>query len=240
MLLLLEPSMGAAFVANERRKLKRAGDRLAARRSLHALLETLRLLGHRADATRAKEALFEILGESEQLLKRGSARTPPQMAGAIARFRRFVAALSAHTLPHHSRREIHLALLRAHRKAKRRMKIAFRTDQQEAYHRWRSALKVLSFQLGWASPAGVNKFTRFGRHLFELEQRLGLLHDVQILERYLRLKSNEFREADSLDFVIRYIAEEAARIQSKVQKWGIRLSKRCDKHFWKQLAAAMR
>jgi CHAD domain-containing protein len=217
LLRLVRPALPEKVFRREDNRLKTAAQRLSALRDTDVgrdLLRDLAEKSHRKSEQKAlalvrasyDSAIPETLLQSHEAARRGLVRT-------LESGRRDL-------------RDLHLEAnewvavgpgLRAiYRSCRSRMKMALRTGDDPAFHRWRTRLKNLLHALQFLTPIQPGKIARLTRKLTRLHQQIGRDHDLMVLSETLRGRLSEMGDETSILVVLHRVKRERAILRRRI------------------------
>ncbi len=216
LLRLLEPALSEADFTRQTTRLRQAAARLApsrdravARQTLAALLKSPKARPHRAS--------LRLLAQLHPNPSLPTSLAPATHAIAasthdLAQSYTFFQALA---LPDPDWQSIAPGLQATYRRARRRWKKARHLRDESSLHRWRLAVKQLSYQLTWLQPIWPKVFAPHLKQLRRLEQKLGAAHDLAQLQPCLPTSAPTQAQALALAWLTKTIRQRCSQLQTR-------------------------
>ncbi|MDP9291165.1 MAG: CHAD domain-containing protein, partial [Verrucomicrobiota bacterium] len=107
-----------------------------------------------------------------------------------------------------------------YRAGRKRMKRAFATDDDAAYHRWRIRAKSFFYQLGTLAPAWPARLCKTTARLKKLEGKIGDDHDLAVLKSVLREVPDVFGARCAIRRVITRMDRQSQKLRKASRKLG--------------------
>lgn len=183
LLRLLRHALGTRPAALHIRRLRRAARGLAEARDTAVGLKTLGDLGHglrgsTAAAVRDVRKRYSAETRTHEPTARAVAR---QLRRAIAAVRQTAADLTQTPLRLQGWRALEPALRKDYRRVRRRYKAAHTEDDEERFHRWRTATKSFMYQLRLLRPAAPRRIGELLKGWDALQEVLGQENDLAVV-----------------------------------------------------------
>ena len=106
---------------------------------------------------------------------------------------------------------VETGLRAVYRQGRKRMHIACKQGQDEAFHRWRIRAKNLYYELQFLESVWPNRLHRMISHLAQLQEELGLDHDISVLRSRLQKNPDAFGGTEAIKRVLRCLDNESRK-----------------------------
>ena len=192
---LFRPVISPRLFERENARLKGIARRLAPARESSVVRQTLDELSQGA-AKPQRKALARVSKHLEQLVATPNKTTRDNaMRGAardLERARRSFRRLGITSDDWHT---LGPGLHRIYQQARRRMKAAFADESDTAFHRWRTRVKALYYQLQTLESVWPKRLGKTVTSLRKLAHKLGTDHDLSVLKSVLENASGKLGDA---------------------------------------------
>ena len=183
---LFRPVISPRLFERENARLKRIARRLAPARESSVARQTLDKLSQRAAKPR-RNALAEVSKHLEQLAPTPSNTTRDNaMRGAARDLERARCSFQRLRITSDDWHTLGPGLHRIYQQARSRMKAAFADESDAAFHRWRTRVKALYYQLQTLESVWPKRLGKTVASLRKLEHKLGADHDLSVLKSILK------------------------------------------------------
>ena len=122
-----------------------------------------------------------------------------------------------------------------YRSCRKRMNQALRSDEDQAFHRWRTRLKNLLHALQFVTPIQPKKLGKLTKKLTRLHQQIGADHDLIVLTVTLAEQAEETGDTDSVNVVLRRVKRERALLRKKIRRLAVATLDEKPGHFLRRL-----
>jgi CHAD domain-containing protein len=219
LLRLVRPVIGETFFRRENERLKYAADGLSLARDKHVASTTLSELPVSGEDERLAVAAalsgFKQNATPANELENAVEQGKQALAQTRHQFHRL-------DLTGVEREVIESGLRTVYRQSRNRMKMALRNGDDEAFHRWRIRVKNLYYQLQFLQWIWPKRLGKMVSRLSELEDKIGLDHDLAVAKALLRKTPNTFGGKRSVDLLINRLDEKSRQLRRKVRPSGRR------------------
>ena len=232
MLRLLQPAIAAASFERENVSLKNAARRLAGLRDAAVGEKTLERLAKAARGKREQEACKVVL---EHYRLRGPAKSVAQQKNtmrAVARMlRRSRQDIQRLRIAQDEWQSIGPGLAQVYRSGRKRMKNALTSGDDAAFHRWRTRVKALYYQLQTLESVWPKRLGKTVASLRKLEHKLGADHDLSVLKSILENAPGKLGDDHAHERVNACAHKESRRLRRVSRSLGETIFADKSRHF---------
>jgi CHAD domain-containing protein len=215
LLRLIRPVLNRTVFDRENSRLRAAAYRLSFERDADVARQTLAMLpcskGHQAEA--AKMLRSQMNGDSQP--ENIQARNYVEMD--LARTSR---SLHGMRISRTGWDAIEPGLTAVYRKCRKRMQRALRRGEDDAFHKWRIAVKHLYYQLQMLRPVWPKRLDKMIARLSQLQEKIGTDHDLVILKRSLVSSPHAAGDGEGVDKVVQSVVDEIAKLRELTKPLG--------------------
>jgi CHAD domain-containing protein len=233
LLRLIRPSVNPAFFNNENARLRSAAGLLSFARDAEVARGTLKQLpvSNQSD----EDAVRSVLSGFEKQVE-----LPNDLDLTMAEVRRRLEQTrrNFHRLKlRGTERGILEAGLRAvYRQGRKRMKAAIEQGQDSAFHRWRIRAKNLYYGLQFLESVWPSQLHRLIERLAELQDQIGLDHDVAVLRARLNKSPDAFGGRETVQRVVGCLDSQTGKLRRAAVPLGRRIWREKSRQFASKIA----
>ncbi|MBL9134340.1 MAG: CHAD domain-containing protein [Verrucomicrobiales bacterium] len=224
---LLTGTLGEKAARRHQARLRNAARRLASARDVAVGVVTMDGLAKELpDALRSPfQAWRQRLAGPGHVPRESPARIAAHLKAAAGAIRTVSVAIDRTTWRRHGWETLEDGLMDTYRRARRRFRAAHTTDDEESFHRWRTAVKAFMYQLCLVRPIAPKRLGGCIKDLNRLQKSLGDEHDLAVLSERLANTKEAGKGVPKLDSkpIRRLIASRQQRWRKKALKEGRRL-----------------
>lgn len=248
-LLLLRPVVSEVAYERENARLRDAGQRLAGSRDAAVARKTLLALADSATGRNEREAFAKVLNAFRTTVE------PPAASAQHAALRKVAAALreSGERIPRlrlsaKGWKAIGSGLEAVYRAGRKRMRRAYASGDDVAFHRWRIRGKNLFYQLEMLAPIWPARLCESVGRLKKLQRKIGDDHDLAVVKAVLEDAPDTFGGACATRRVLDCAKRRSRKLRKASRKLGkkiydaspARFTEKLEKHWsqWRQPADA--
>lgn len=221
MLRLIQPAIAAASFERENVSLQNAARRLAGLRDAAVGEKTLEWLAKAARGKRDKEACKVALDHYRLLGPAKSVAQQKNKMRAVARMlRRSRQDIQRLRIVGDEWQSIGPGLAQVYRSGRKRMKNALTSGDDAAFHRWRTRVKALYYQLQTLESVWPKRLGKTVASLRKLEHKLGADHDLSVLKSILKNAPAKFGDAHARERVNACAHKESRRLRRVSRSLG--------------------
>ena len=217
LLRLIRPAVESAFFDRENARLKSAARLLSGTRDSEVARETLRTLPVSHQSTR--EAMNTVLPGLEKRVEQAKTyqtnleEVKARLEQTIQRFRQLQFRGTDQEI-------IEAGIRGVYKQGRRRMKVAIRTGEDSAYHRWRIRAKNLYYELEFLEPIWPRRLHRMVSRLSKLQDRLGLDHDLTVLRAELTRTPEAFGSKEAVKRIVSCLDHQSHKLRRTAEPLG--------------------
>ncbi len=227
LLRLIRPAIARTAFAREDARLKNAAHQLASSRDRAVAVETLDSLGCSAAILRQ----CGLAGSTQPAARRGHRNAMHQAARGIEESRRGFLRLRVDA---DGWEAVGPGLVKTYEQARRRMKAAFGTASDGAFHCWRIRVKQLCYQLEWLQAVWPKRFAAILKRLRKLGDILGSDHDLVVLRERLGEPSGTAERASAIRELESCIASRNRHLRKASQSLAAKILRETPRVFRKR------
>jgi CHAD domain-containing protein len=229
---LLRPGLEPAAYRAENALLRDAGRSLAVLRDPKVLLDVLAALKQRDTAARHATALRRVTGalqSEEKRLARDGAVVEAALATCVRLLEQSLARAERPDFLEIGGKPLAKGLRRIYRKGRKALAQAHASRTPEALHEWRKQSKYLLNAMAMLPGKPKGRLKKTVRRAQELADRLGDVHDLDLLATRARGHAKDRRSLQAL------IGKRRAKLEKEALAVGRKLYKRKAKRFLKRV-----
>jgi CHAD domain-containing protein len=233
LLRLIRPAVNPAFFNNENARLRSAAGLLSFARDAEVARETLKklLVSNHSDEDAVRSVLSGF--EKQVELPNDLDLTMAEVRRRLEKTRRNFHRLKLRG----TEREILEAGLRSvYRQGRERMKVAIEQGQDSAFHRWRIRAKNLYYELEFLESVWPSQLHRLIERLAELQDQIGLDHDVAILRARLNKSPEGFGDRETVQRVVGCLDRQTGKLRRAAVPLGRRIWRQKPRQFASKIA----
>jgi CHAD domain-containing protein len=230
LLRLLRPVLNKQVFDRENARLRAAAHRLSFAREADVARDTLAMLprsrGHQAGAEKLLNVQLNGNSQAETIQATNHVETDLEQARrSMHRMRISGAGWGA----------IEPGLTAVYRKCRKRMRRALRHGEDDAFHKWRIAVKHLYYELQMLRPVWPNHLDALIARLGQLQDKIGADHDLVLLERSLIRMPGATDDAEGVDEVVQTVADEIVKLRKLTRPLGKSIFAQSPRRFVRRL-----
>jgi CHAD domain-containing protein len=246
---MLRPTLGSSLTTRLNRSLRTASQRLAKARDTAAGLQRLDQLRRKRPAADAL-ALNQVraqFAKSSQDQEQSTAAVTQSLARARTALRSTARSLKTAPWKLKGWAIVSTGLEAGHRRARKRLRTARTSNEDAAFHAWRTACKSLFYQLALLRPISKGRLSRWIQDLDQLQDDLGRLNDLSNLTLQLSTPpaataapeaSTASKEKAAVERSLRILQREREQLQKHTLRRGRRLLAERSPEFLERLTHA--
>ena len=232
LLRLIRPAVESAFFDRENERLRTAARLLSGARDSEVARETLKALPARHQSTR--EAMNAVLPGLEKRVEWAKAHKE-NVDEVKARLEETIQCFRELQLPGTDEEIIKAGARMVYKQGRRRMKVAIRTGEASAYHRWRIRAKHLYYELQFLEPIWPKRLHRMISGLSKLQDRLGLDHDLTVLRAELKKTPEAFGGEEAVEHIVSCLDRQSHHLRRAAEPLGRKIWRQKPRRFSRRL-----
>jgi CHAD domain-containing protein len=237
LLRLIRPAVEPVFFDRENGQLRTAARLLSFARDSEVARDTLKTLP--VSDPSAQEAVNAVLPRLENRVERAKAHEPnlTEIKQRIDKARRSLQGLKFRGT---ERAVIEAGIRAVYRQGRRRMKVAIRTGEDSAYHRWRIRAKNLYYELQFLESVWPKRLHRMVSRLSKLQDRIGLDHDLAVLRAELKKTPAAFGGKETVQRIVSSLDSQTQKLRRAAVPLGLKIWRKKPRRFAHQLSRHFR
>ena len=132
-------------------------------------------------------------------------------------------------------RVIEPGLRSVYRECRKRMRKAFKQGDDKAFHKWRIRVKNLFYDLQILQPVWPGHLKKMLARLGQLQDEIGVDHDLIVLKRSLRKAPDAFGGTEVIEPVIDPLDEQSRKIRRELEPLGKSVFNQTSRRFVREL-----
>jgi CHAD domain-containing protein len=233
LLRLIRPVIGETAFNRENGRLREAGRRLSLSRDSEVARQTLGRLAcsRRRERDAVVSALAGFGGNGEHRVEVTKAMKEIELE-----LEESIRILRAIPFSDGEWKVIEPGLRSVYRACRKRMQRAFRQGDDEAFHKWRIRVKNLFYELQMLRPVWPERLKKMLARLDQLQNEIGIDHDLVVLKRCLRGAPAAFGGAEMVQRVIAPLDEKSRKLRRRLKPLGKAVFDQKSRQFVRELS----
>jgi len=220
LLRLIRPATGEPFFRRENDRLRNAARSLSMARDADVARTTL------SEMPVSEETEHSAIAAALSGLEQQPA-VEPDLNQVVERVRRALGQTQRNLhrldLTGTEREVIEAGLHEVYRQSRKRMHVAFENGQDEAFHRWRIRVKNLYYELQFLQPVWPQRLGKMVSRLAQLQDKIGLDHDVAVLKALLRKTPDAFGGTEKVEVLLKRLDKKSRELRGAAKPLGRRV-----------------
>jgi len=212
---LIRPVISETAFRRENAALRKAGQRLALSRDTTIARKTLSQFSMHVSNARLRQAFESVL---DSLKERPSAAAINRALKLVNRdLEQSAQRLERLRISRDGWKVLKPGIRKVNHQARKRMTAAAQSGDDVSYHRWRTRVKALYYELQLLKATGLNLHGMTPGCLRELEKKLGANQDIAMLKEMLGKRGNDVRDQI---LVTEYLEKQSRKLKRKALALG--------------------